>query len=134
MRIFLRYIELFLSGLGLIVILVVPNLIQSESLSKWQVASITATFVGVIHGIIFWLIRRRQRLVRNETISEVREMLRDIINNNLAVIALSSQLYGVDARKAKTAIEQTERAIENISKALDTISEESLRSWRSKYM
>jgi uncharacterized ion transporter superfamily protein YfcC len=134
MGIFLRYIELFLSGLGLIVILVVPNLIQSESLSKWQVASITATFVGVIHGIIFWLIRRRQRLVRNETISEVREMLRDIINNNLAVIALSSQLYGVDARKAKTAIEQTERAIENISKALDTISEESLRSWRSKYM
>jgi len=134
MRIFLRNIELFLSGLGLIVIVVVPNLIQIESLSRWQVTAITATLVGVIHGIIFWLIRRRQRLVRNEAISEVREMLKDIVNNNLAVIALSSQLYGSDAHKAQVSIEQTKKAVENISRALDTVSEESLRRWRSKYL
>jgi len=52
----------------------------------WRVAAITAIGVGLLHGPIFWVIRRRQRVVRQQSIEEIREMLGDVVKNKLSVI------------------------------------------------
>ncbi len=133
MQVFIRNIELFLSGAGIVVILVVPLFMEIQLLSIWQIAAITAILVGLIHGFILWAIRRKQRKVRNEALNDVRIMLNDVINNNLSIISLTSRLYGGESEKAKAATEEIAQAIESISTALDTISEESIRTWKAKY-
>jgi len=55
----LNHIELILSGVGLIVILIVPWLTSQAISDTWRVAAITAILVGLLHGRIFWVIRRR---------------------------------------------------------------------------
>ena len=81
MRSFLANIELWLSGVALLIILIVPAMFYSGQHDVWKITAITAIGVGTLHGIIFWLVRRRQRLVRNEAIGEIRAMLTDTVNN-----------------------------------------------------
>lgn len=127
MKFFLDNIELFLSGLGIVVIFLVPWLFFANSAEWWQVAAITAIAVGLLHGMIFWLVRRRQRKVREEAIEEIRIMLREIVNNQLTAISLSTT--GLEADKMK----RVSQSISRISDLIGTLSEESLVSWKRKY-
>ena len=126
---FINNIELVLSAAGLIVIVTVPFLLQPSPEELWRVAAITAAVVGVLHGIIFWLIRRRQRQMRAATINQIREMLQDVVKNQLAVISMSAQLSGAQSRYQQ----RIEASVNRIEEALRHISEESLTRWRARY-
>jgi len=128
MHFLLKYIELILTGAGIFVVAFVPSLFSSEEhllLSR----AITALLVGVLHGIIFFLIRHRQRQVREQTLNEIRGMLKDVLNNHLTVISMSTS----NNAAASKAVERIQRSTFAISDALDNISEESLSSWKKKY-
>lgn len=125
----LNNIELALSGLGLIVIVAVPLVLQPEPAAVWPVAAVTAVVVGVLHGLIFWVIRRRQRWIRAQAIAQIREMLHDIVKNQLAIISLNAQLSGSQERHQQ----RIEASVKRIEDALTHISEESLSSWQARY-
>src|SRR6185312_5378322 len=96
-RHFVDNIELWLSSVGIAVVFAAPVLFlnrrnieaggPAESV-YWKVAGITALVVGALHGVIFWLVRRRQRHIRVETLQDVRTMLADVVNSDLQVITL----------------------------------------------
>lgn len=130
-RIFLPHIELWLSAAGLLIILLIPALVGAERDAYWQLAAITATGVGIIHGCIFWLIRQRQRTVRRTAIAEIRTMLKDRINNRLTAISLQVAI-AVDS-EALDDLANIQVDISMISRLLDNISEESMQEWQDKY-
>ncbi len=125
----LNNIELLLSGLGLVVILAVPAVLRPEPRDWWRVTAITAIAVGVLHGVLFWLIRRRQRQARAAVIAQIREMLGDVVKNQLAIISLNAQLSGAQSRHQQ----RIETSVKRIEEALTHISEESLTRWQAQY-
>ncbi|XWX05390.1 hypothetical protein VZO05_07465 [Aggregatilineales bacterium SYSU G02658] len=125
----LNNIELLLSGLGLVVIVTVPAVLRPEPSDWWAVTAITAIVVGVLHGGIFWLIRRRQRQARAAAIAQIREMLGDVVKNQLAIISLNAQLSGAQSRHQQ----RIETSVKRIEEALTHISEESLAQWQARY-
>jgi len=66
---FIRQIELYLTAVGLLVILAVPQLFAESS--RMFVMALTAIGVGVVHGVLFCLVRRRQRLLRAEVLNHL---------------------------------------------------------------
>jgi uncharacterized membrane protein (Fun14 family) len=74
-RWFLNNIELILTAVGIGVILLSGFVASRSAFSLETATAVSATLVGVIHGILFWLLRRRQRQVRREAIGQIREML-----------------------------------------------------------
>ena len=134
MKAILRHLELILTFAGLVVIFGATALVHPDGVSSWTVAAITATAVGIIHGILFWVVRRRQRQVRQAALADVEQMLRDVIANQLSVIRLSAHLNRDPAsEKTQIAIERLENAVANIHGAISNISEESLATWRTRY-
>ncbi len=88
----LQNVELHLTFVGLLAILASGVVSQNMNTNAWKVTAITATAVGITHGFIFWLVRRRQRCVRLAAIESVKAMLRDVVNNQLAVMRLANDL------------------------------------------
>jgi uncharacterized membrane protein YfbV (UPF0208 family) len=129
MRFVLNHLELILSAAGLVVIAVVPVLLQPITGNTLAVTALTAVVVGTLHGGIFWLVRRRQRQVRQEIIGEMRAMLNDVVRNQLAIIALNAQVGKVQDRQMK----RIDDSVRNITSALDHLSEESLYRWKQVY-
>ena len=129
---FVDNIELWLSGAGIVVILGVPYLLNPSPSEFWRVAAITAIGVGLLHGVIFWVIRRRQRTIRQKSINEIRGMLADVVKNKLSVI----EMYLPDEEEQDVVAAQLEGihdSIEQISEEVDTLSEESIDDWKTKY-
>ena len=133
MNFILRYLELIFTAVGIAVIFGVTALFSTRGTSVWQVAAITAGLVGVIHGVLFWLVRRRQQAVRRATIDDLQGMLKDIINNQLTVIQAMNNLREARPEETKRACDYTSRSVTVISDALQHLSEESLRTWKAKY-
>jgi len=79
----LRHLELVLSAVGVLVIFVVPMVFFRQPTLRWEAAAVTAAAVGVIHGLIFYAVRRRQRLIRRDTIREMQLVVDDIVRNQL---------------------------------------------------
>jgi hypothetical protein len=127
-RAFVDNIELILSIAGLGVIFSVPALLGSND-SFWQVAAATAAGVGLLHGIIFWVLRAKQRRVRRRAIEEIREMLADVVKNQLAVIGML--LPGTEEYEGQ--IEHIKQSIGSISSHVDTLSEEAIVEWKTHY-
>lgn len=132
MRLFLEHIELWLSLAGLAIVWLVPAFLFTGR-NAWQVAAMTAIGVGLLHGLIFWLIRRRQRQVRRRAIREIQLMLQDVINNQVQVLLTLSLDDSIDQELAETRRGEIHRTAKRISAMLDDISEESLRDWRDEY-
>lgn len=129
---FIDNIELWLSGAGIVVILGVPYLLDPSPSGFWKVAAITAIGVGLLHGVIFWVIRRRQRMIRQQSINEIRGMLTDVVKNKLAVI----EMYLPDEDEQEVVEAQLEGihdSMEQISSHVDALSEESIDDWKTKY-
>ena len=134
MKFLLKYLELVFTAAGLFVIFGVTALVHPADLSSWAVAAVTATLVGVIHGVLFWIVRQRQRTLRGRAISEAKTMLRDQIMNRLAVIRLGLELQPVEsAGEPRQAVRQLGDAIDAIYEAVDGLSEERLTRWQSRY-
>jgi ABC-type Co2+ transport system permease subunit len=133
MKFILRYLELTFTVAGLAVIFAAALLFARQGASYWRVAAITATIVGVIHGVLFWIVRRRQRAVRRAVIAEVQAMLKDMIDNQLAVILAMSELREARVEETRRASDYISRSVSAISAALQHLSDESLHSWLVKY-
>ena len=128
---FIDNIELYLSAAGVLVVWLSSALIRPTTGDVWAVAAITALVVSVLHGGIFWVVRRRQRLIREGSIHEIREMLRDRVLNQLAVAKMWLPDEGRDEYEVHFA--GIEEAIDEIDKQVDGLSEEALRAWKLDY-
>jgi len=136
-RWFLNNIELILTAVGIGVILLSGFVASRSAFSLETATAVSATLVGVIHGILFWLLRRRQRWVRQEAIRQIREMLEDLGKNRLQTIKMS--LYMVQARqpeqeeRTRKSFDRVYQILAEMSTLIDHISEESLAGWRHRY-
>ncbi len=133
MRFFLRNLELILTSVGLLVVFVTSAVATSLGLDHWKTATLAAVVVGLVHGVLFWVVRRRQRTIREAAFHEIQAMLSDIINNQLAIIEFSGHTTPKDQRPNTRFIDHISTSIGIISQSLRTLSEESLTSWRNKY-
>ncbi len=120
--------------MGVVIIFAVTGLITPRDIGPWQVAAITAIIVGIIHGVIFWLVSRRQRAVRLQTVADIQATLKNVINNPLTVIQGMDYLRTADPAQTQHATAQIARCVTSISDALHHLSEESLKAWQNKYV
>lgn len=126
-RFLLDYLELILTAIGLIICALLIGFIESDSESKWHTIAVVAIVVGVLHGIIFFAVRHRQRKVRHEAIFEVGEMLRDRVTNHLTVVTALSHSQE-DAHR-----HEVDQALREITTLVNSLSEDSLSSWKQRY-
>jgi hypothetical protein len=127
------HLELYLSGVALVVALVVP--LALELGTNAQELAGAALAACVLQGWLHWLLRRRAARVRREVIAEVRGLLRDRINNHLQVVmfslAGSRDAAATDPDRVLLALAMD--AVAAVSGTLDELSTDSLRRWRERY-
>jgi uncharacterized membrane protein YccC len=128
----LNHIELWLSGAGLLIIFGVSLIVGPSGLAFWRLIAFIAVGVGVLHGFIFWAVRRRQRQVRRQSIREIQQMLSDVLKNKLAAI----NMY-LPEEENQELVEQElngiRASIEDIADEVENISEESIEGWKEHY-
>jgi hypothetical protein len=127
MKRFLNNIELWFSGAGLLVVWIAAVIVAPGNANVWQIAAVTALVVSVLHGMIFWVVRGRQRRLRARSINEIREMLADVVKNDLAVIQM------VLPEEKSFEVEMIKERIEAIGAQVDHLSEEALTTWKQHY-
>ena len=129
-RLFIDNIELWLSGAGLLVVGLVAA-VAPEGMDLWLVATLTALAVSVIHGMIFWIVRRRQRMIRTEALAEIKEVLADVVRNDLAAIAL--YLPSENEATLREHLDGVNATLADVAAKVDGLSEERLASWKGRY-
>lgn len=134
---FLNNIELILTGVGLLLILLVGMIADQNGIPFWLATAICAIGVGIIHGILFWLLRQRQRQVRQRAIAEIREMLEDLAKNRLATIKMSLHMVQLQQPEQEGQIQRkfdrVYEILQELTGIIDHISDESLVHWRHCY-
>jgi hypothetical protein len=127
-----RNLELYLMGFSVGTALVIPLAIEVGT--NEQELAITALAACVFQGVVFWLLRRRYRRVRGEMIAELRAMLKDRINNHLTIVLMSvTQHRESTSSTERELLEAAIAATAAVSRVLEDMSMESLRSWKAKY-
>jgi hypothetical protein len=129
MRTFINHIELWLSAAGLVVVWIVT--LALPGVEPWKVAAITALGVSVVHGVLFWTVRRRQRLAQARVIHEIREMLTDQVKNQLAVIATA--LPASSLSEYAEQLHDVTESVDAIGEMMDGLTIETLREWKATY-
>lgn len=128
----LRQIELYLTAVGLLIILLVPSFFAAEQ--RVTAIAITAVGVGVVHGLLFWLVRRRQRLVREALIHDVQGMLMDRINNKLQVVMVAAvSPDGELSPEDHARLREIAESVKEVTVLLDRLSLDSLSEWQTRY-
>ena len=102
---FVEHIELWLSAVGIAIIWIVPLVLPPGGYVEgyWKVVAITAIAVGIVHGVIFWVMRRRREKKKAETRAQL-EAQKDRLEKRVAkqmgqVQALSSALTLAEQRE-----------------------------------
>jgi hypothetical protein len=127
-----RNLELYLMAFSVAIALVIPLAIEIGT--NEQELAITALTACVFQGVVFWLLRRRYRRVRGEMITELRAMLKDRINNHLTIVLMSvTQRREPTSSTERELLEAAIAATTAVSRVLEEMSMESLRSWKAKY-
>lgn len=137
MRFLLRYLELILSAAGIAVIIAVPTLFFPEPQYRWLAVAVTATAVGLIHGLIFFAVRHRQRSIRHQTIREMQLLVDDLVRNQLAVISLSTEIASdmetLDTDELHAWARQAYAAARKIDQGLKEIDSDGLTRTAGRY-
>lgn len=85
-------------------------------------------------GSFFWLVHRRQRVVRAHLLDDLRTVLADIVNNQLIAVRLNAQKISSTADRF-TDLERHLRMVDELAKTIsdyvNLLSEESIRKWNS---
>ena len=129
---FVKHIELWLSGAGLLVIFGVSLIAGPSGLAFWRLIALIAVGVGLLHGLIFWAVRRRQRQIRRQSIREIQQMLSDVLKNKLAAI----NMYLPEEENqvlVQQEVDAIRTSIEDIADEVDSISGESIEGWKERY-
>jgi hypothetical protein len=126
MRWILSYLELWLSAVGVAVILFLPWLLGVQRDNYWYVTALVAISVGLLHGIIFWSVHRRQRYVCDHTVAQVRAMLRDDIHKQVAAL-LTMDAHATDRQRMQ--LDGVFDSIILLDHMLESLSTERLRTW-----
>ena len=120
MQRFLEYLELILTLAGIIVVALVFAMFRH--LTPWKAAALSALAVGVLHGIIFFLVRSAQRRARQKAVRTIRLTLDDLVRNKLQVVLFATEIKDEDWRPA------AQRAVQEIQHSLNRIEAESFRA------
>lgn len=129
---FINHIELWLSGVALVLIFGIPGIVGPSGVAFWRLTAIIAIAVGTIHGVIFWVVRRRQRQIRRQSIREIQHMLADVVKNRLTAI----DMYLPEEENPKMVRQEVDgirQSIREIADHVDNLSEETLEDWEEKY-
>jgi hypothetical protein len=128
-----RNLELYLMGLSVVIALAIPLAIEVGT--DEQELAITALAACVLQGVVFWLLRRRYRRVRGEMVAELRRMLQDRINNHLTIVLMSvtQRWEEPGSVKERELLQAAITATSAVSRVLQDLSMESLRSWKAHY-
>lgn len=127
MKRFLENLELWLSAAGVLVILVVPALLGGSAAQWWKVAACTAVAVGVLHGVIFWIVRARQRQVRRSTLAAARAMLADGIHRQVAALLTMDTTADPEQKRRLDGVFDSMILLDRL---LDSLSDEHLSAWK----
>jgi hypothetical protein len=126
LRGFLNHIELWLSAAGVAVILLVGGLLGGSGGGQWKATAYTAIAVGVLHGLIFWTVRSRQRRVREKTLLDAHAMLRDGIQKQVAALLTMDATASDEQRRRLDGVFDSLVLLDHL---LDSLSSERLRAW-----
>ena len=107
-------------------------MIAPGSVAAWKETAFTALIVSVLHGMIFWIVRRRQRHIRAQSVQEIKEVLADPVKNQLAVIGMWLP-RGSDWHLYDIHLEGINESIDAIETMVDELSEETIHAWNAKY-
>mgnify|MGYP000674511198 FL=1 len=129
---FVNHIELWLSGVGLAIIFGVGLFGDASGLAFWRLIAFIAVGIGIVHGFIFWAVRRRQRQVRRQSIREIQQMLSDVLKNKLAAINMYLP-EEENQEMVKQELDGIRNSIEDIADEVEDISEESIEGWKEHY-
>lgn len=129
---FINHIELWLSAVALVLIFGIPVLAGPEGLAFWRLTAVIAIAVGSVHGVIFWVVRRRQRQIRRRSIQEIQTMLADVVKNRLAAIEMALP-QNEDPEMVRQEVEAVREGIREIATHVDNLSVESLKDWEARY-
>ena len=88
--------------------------------------------MGAIQLSIQWAVRERERRLRSQAVVEIREMLRDRVLNQLAVVRVRAAVDG-RATGLGTALDDINDAVDDIHRLIDDLSESELDTWRLTY-
>jgi uncharacterized membrane protein YjgN (DUF898 family) len=127
MRKLLEYLELVLTGAGVLVVIIAFAIFRD--VEPWKAAAIAGLAVGVIHGIIFFIVRSAQRRARNQAVRAIRNTFDDLVRNKLQVVLFATEIEDEDWRPA------AQRAVQEIQNSLNRIEAESLtvaRGWHGE--
>ena len=117
---FLRYIELVLTAAGLVVVSAVFLIFRN--IAPWKAAAICAVAVSVVHGLIFYAVRARQRSRRKQDVFSIRTMLEDLVDNKLEM-----KFYPADGEPEDWRY-KAQRAVWEIQARLNFIDNEEMKS------
>ena len=126
MKAFLNYIELWLSAAGVGIIMLVSALLGGSAADQWRITAYTAVAIGVLHGIIFWAVRHRQRRARHETLREAHAMLRDGIHRQVAALLTMDATASEEQRRRLDGVFDSLMLLDHL---LDSLDSERLRAW-----
>jgi len=131
-RNFVNHIELWLSGVALVLIFGIPALVGPGAVEFWRLTAWVAVAVGTLHGVLFWVVRRRQRKIRQQSIRAIQAMLADVVKNRLTAIDMYLP-EAEDPEMVRQEVEGIRRSIREIAEEVDHLSEETLQAWEEKY-
>ena len=129
---FIDNIELWLSVAGLLVVWASTAVLGPTGAGVWRIAAVTALGISVLHSAIFWVVRRRQRVIRAESVHEIREMLTDQVKNQLSIMRLWMP-EGEGREEFESHFDGIAEAIDHVDTMVDGLTEEKLRAWKANY-
>lgn len=128
----INHIELWLSGVALVLIFGIPGVVGPSGVAFWRLTALIAIAVGTIHGVIFWVVRRRQRQIRRQSIREIQQMLADVVKNRLTAIDMYLP-EDEDPEMVRQEVDGIRQSIREIADHVDNLSEETLEDWEETY-
>ncbi|WFB37026.1 hypothetical protein P3T73_04540 [Kiritimatiellota bacterium B12222] len=127
MRFFQKYLELILTSIGLLICLLLITMIPGVNENKWYIITLVSLVIASIHGLIFFLVRHRERKLRKQVILEATHMLKDRVNNLMFIIINGSNTGDPELEA------QAEQSLKEIQSILEALSLESIQSWKDHY-
>jgi hypothetical protein len=104
----------------------------------WADAGASLTFVTAVVGMgaiqlsIQWAVRERERRLRSQAVVEIREMLRDRVLNQLAVMRVRAAVEG-QGPGLNDVLDDINDAVDQVHRMIDDLSEAELDTWRLTY-